>query len=857
MVRTRLLLPGIHCLFKRRLARAQVFFQRLHEHPAYSKYLPYYEAHLLFLRARETGDYSAFLTQARQCLQQPAHVAFRRTLYLLMAYAYSATEQYDSARIYLKKYVYFTGIMNPEARLWLASLFLRDGQCDSVLTYTKDILFAQDTVGHLAAYYYAYCLHTQGKRSEALTWYWRCALRKPVSHLRKPALFNYIYLATDLQQYTEAIRGVRFLLDSFQLSKYEREEINHLLPKLLLHTGNYKDALIILRHLVKERPTLEPIYVRVAYHQAMVYLSVNQPDSAQLLLNDILHYPQERTYWARALYWLGDLAYKQNNFTLARTHWTRALNHLTNKASDHPTTQPMTLYNIAYTYYQTKDYRNAAVYFGRATRQWRQRIVHQAEIPFFRDAWLRHADCYLLLKDWQKAYQIFAQYTREGPQPRDYALLQAGILAEVLHKTDQAQTHYNQLIQQYPQSTYYPEAAFRLARLYVQAQRDREALPLLRKIVHQYPKHSRHRDALAELALVHYRLNNPDSVLLYFEMLFKTYAAQRSHFQHLLPIVQKVFIAKGDPEGYFAFLQKYAGRTLSPEEEEAVLWDAILTAQQQGDCARVRRIGNQYLRQIPEPLYETDVRFYLAECYFQDKMWDSARVHYEWLTQHTNHVPYLKQSWLRTGWIALQQGDSTTAAHAYQQSLPYIEEDVLKLQVLQTLMYILPRAMDTAQLARVAHQILNHPQKTAQDAVHAYLLLAFYHYRHTQQIDSAIVYFRRAAEATYLEPGVQARYYLARIYLESGKLDQAHQSIQQVINHTPAYDYWIARAYILLGRWFAQKGNYAQARAILQSVAENYPGEDVRQEAQYWLDQLPQPPSAQATPPSEEVPLDQ
>ena len=57
-------------------------------------------------------------------------------------------------------------------------------------------------------------------------------------------------------------------------------------------------------------------------------------------------------------------------------------------------------------------------------------------------------------------------------------------------------------------------------------------------------------------------------------------------------------------------------------------------------------------------------------------------------------------------------------------------------------------------------------------------------------------------------------------------LQMAETIIYQLANDFTS-DYWIAKGFILLSDIYAQKGNDFQAKATLQSIIENYEGEEL------------------------------
>jgi hypothetical protein len=62
--------------------------------------------------------------------------------------------------------------------------------------------------------------------------------------------------------------------------------------------------------------------------------------------------------------------------------------------------------------------------------------------------------------------------------------------------------------------------------------------------------------------------------------------------------------------------------------------------------------------------------------------------------------------------------------------------------------------------------------------------------------------------------------------------------IYELSDNYGSYPYWVARGFILLADIYAQRGNTFQAEQTLQSIIDNYEGDDLKQVATEKLEQL-------------------
>ena len=74
--------------------------------------------------------------------------------------------------------------------------------------------------------------------------------------------------------------------------------------------------------------------------------------------------------------------------------------------------------------------------------------------------------------------------------------------------------------------------------------------------------------------------------------------------------------------------------------------------------------------------------------------------------------------------------------------------------------------------------------------------------------------------------GAEATYMMAYLNYLNDSLQRSETIIYQLANDFTA-DYWIAKGFILLSDIYKQRGNAFQAKATLESIIENYKGEDL------------------------------
>ena len=108
--------------------------------------------------------------------------------------------------------------------------------------------------------------------------------------------------------------------------------------------------------------------------------------------------------------------------------------------------------------------------------------------------------------------------------------------------------------------------------------------------------------------------------------------------------------------------------------------------------------------------------------------------------------------------------------------------------------------------------------------------------KETNDCEQAIAAFKNVASINKAAWGAEARYEIANCYYKLNNLQAAEKAGLEVIKVTGSYDYWVAKAYILLGDIYMQQKDYFNAKATYQSVADNATIPEMKNEAQLKLD---------------------
>lgn len=106
------------------------------------------------------------------------------------------------------------------------------------------------------------------------------------------------------------------------------------------------------------------------------------------------------------------------------------------------------------------------------------------------------------------------------------------------------------------------------------------------------------------------------------------------------------------------------------------------------------------------------------------------------------------------------------------------------------------------------------------------------------QYDLAISNFKSVVQLNKAALAAEARYEIAYSWMQVNKLAEAEKAAFETINKSGSYDYWVTKAYILLGDVYFKQKDYFNAKATFQSVVDNTINAELKGEAQVKLTQV-------------------
>ncbi len=182
---------------------------------------------------------------------------------------------------------------------------------------------------------------------------------------------------------------------------------------------------------------------------------------------------------------------------------------------------------------------------------------------------------------------------------------------------------------------------------------------------------------------------------------------------------------------------------------------------------------------------------------------------------------YEEESWRQGARIAyFEQKDYAAALRYYTGLFTVASKQEWRVEALRGSVRCFQQLKDWAKGSEQARLLLNEREATADDKAIAYTLIAQQALSQSQW-NTALDAFRSILPNNKGSLSAEARYQIAYIQFQQGKLADAERAAEESIRRSGSFEPWSTKSYLLIGDIYFQKKDYFNAKATFQSVLDN------------------------------------
>jgi len=784
-------------------------FNRLRKNPVFEKVIPFYISQIYYKQGkyREVVDYTTSFINTVPPDQQPE-------LARILGDSFFRLGEFKEAIQYLEFYLSDKNNRGREENYMLGYCYYLNGSEAKAIPHLEIAARGKDELAQNAYYHLADCYVANNDKNKARQAFEAASEFDFDAKIKEDALFNYAKITYELSYspFNETIKAFDKYIALYPNS--ERNDVAYdYLVKVYMSTSNYRDAMASIENIKVKSPSVKKAYQRVAYYRALEgFNNLDYRGAIENFDKSIDAGDFNKNFRALALFWKAEANYRLGDYSQAITGYNGFIKSpgafsLPEFKTAH--------YDLAYAYFQTKDYAGASDFFRKFLN-----LENDLRSEKVADANNRLGDCYFLNRDYAQAISSYDRSLRLNLYDADYALFQKALCLG-LQRDNQAKISALQLlVQNYPKSSYQDDALFELGRTYERLNQSQLAIGYYKDLTSKFPQSNFLNKALVQLGLVHYNSKDYQAAIGYYKQVVDR-SPNSPETQAALAGIKNCYVEMNDVDSYFAYTGNLgAGVRVSVSEQDSLTYQAAERLYMTRDT-KAKGQFERYLSQFPNGSFVLNSQFYLAEIFYAEGAFSRAITGYEYVIAQPNNT-FTEVA------LSKAAGLQYNAAN-YAKALTYFERYA-----------VLSNSGNNLQDARIGimrcqYQLANY--QACIEAANKVLAfekvseiqkretnykLAMSHYKMGNK-DAAFPILRQLSSDTNSAEGAEAKFLVADILFGRQKLKEAETEIMDFIDKNSPHQFWLAKSFLLLSDIYLKNGDEFQAKHTLKSIEENYP----------------------------------
>jgi TolA-binding protein len=789
----------------------------------YATVVPYYIAQIYYIQ----GKKDEAIAYVQNKLKTGTNTQYYDLeLKQLIGHAHFERKEYAMALPYLEDYVNRSKKVRREDLYELSYCYYQANQLTKAIDGFKQLSGKDDSLSQHAMYLLGDAYLKTGQKSNARNAFLFCASNSSNLTQKEISKYQYAKLSYELGYQDEALNSLKSFLTDYPNSTYNAEATD-LLVLVLANTNNYRDAQALIEGLGKPSENTKKAYPRILYGRATELINDGRLADAEALLNKALKDPNNSSVLPFLNFWKGELSYRNNKLDDAIKYYNAYVS--AGSPASGEANSANVRYSLGYCYLRKENYPVALTFFEPLSRG-----AALNSDAFVQDNYIRTADCYFMQKNFAKAKTMYDNVIKFSWPAEDYATFQNSMLAGVRSSSEKI-TLLNTMNRKFPTSSLVTDANMEVANTYMSDERFREAIPYLNNVLKAEGNNSLKPQAYLKLGTAYYNLNNNTEALKQFKILVDQYS-NSPEAEDALDNVKTIYVEIGKPDEYADFMRQ-AGRPLSVNTEDSLTYAAAEKQYDDQNLNAALTAFNNYLQKFPNGAYALDANFNRAEIYNAKKDWNNALAGYESVAADAPNK-WAERAVLTAARIYFFELKDYNKAEKYYAQLKQItSSQENKLEAMRGLLRCQYQLQKWTEAQDNAKELTGAKGSSSDDKSLANMAIAKA-YEVGGQYDLAIANFKSVVQLNKAALAAEARYEIANCWFQVNKLSDAEKAAFETVNKSGSYDYWVTKAYILLGDIYFREKDYFNAKATFQSIVDNSINSELKGEAQTKLSRV-------------------
>jgi len=292
-----------------------------------------------------------------------------------------------------------------------------------------------------------------------------------------------------------------------------------------------------------------------------------------------------------------------------------------------------------------------------------------------------------------------------------------------------------------------------------------------------------------------------------------------------LSSIKSIYVEMNQVDEYVDFTKQVPQADISRSEQDSLTYIAAENQYMNGNCDKANEGFTKYITKFPEGSFILQAYFYKAECDYRSQLYDQALKGYEFIISQ-QRSRFTSNSASRAAHIHHLANNFEAALDGYIRLEETADQPGMILDAVSGQMQCNFALKRYGLAIQSAQKLLTLDKLTQNLTTEAHITIARSGYELGNK-ELARKEYDETLKLSKNELGAEAKYMLAQLEFENGKYDDCEKSIFALSEDFASYDYWVAKGFLLLSDVYIKKGNTFQAKQTLQSIIDNYEGQDL------------------------------
>ncbi|MGM0737561.1 MAG: tetratricopeptide repeat protein, partial [Bacteroidota bacterium] len=510
---------------------------------------------------------------------------------------------------------------------------------------------------------------------------------------------------------------------------------------------------------------------------------------------------------AEALFWSADSYYNQQR-------WTDAIQQFERFLDGYPGHRfaGAAVYSLGWAHFNIRQYEQAIRYFE--TFESDHEPPPMALFPYDVDTRLRLGDSYYALGRYEEAIRSYDRVVGADPGG-DYAIFQ---MANSYYRNEQsfeAVRNFRRLIRIYPNSRLREQARYNIGYIFFQTGNYDQAIQEFHELINRFPRTDWAARAQYQIGDAYYNASQYEEAIQAYREMMESYPQSRLVVDAVNGI-QFAQLAAGEEDTSLEILEEFLNDHPQTGTADQLRYRQAENLMQAGDYSEAVRSFRQYIRVTTNESMMPEAWYNIAEAYELMGEREEALAAYREIVEGYPDSDRVDPALLHIGRLEKQAGRHDRAIAALEQLVG--RQGRMQVEALA--------ALGDAHFAsgniNRAEDAFNRALKRRPDHEQSLIGMGRVALQRGQLMD-AETFFQRVADASMLENGARAQYYLGNVQQARRNHEEAIDAYARVSALYESFDEWVARAMLATAESYRQTGQTGRANQTLRDVMERFP----------------------------------